>query len=52
MDRSSAGISGQYARSNNDYNQPNDHAASSRHGRYRHITVRQWDPPPPHSPKA
>ncbi|WBA79355.1 RAP domain-containing protein [Endozoicomonas sp. GU-1] len=45
MDRSSAGISGQYARSNNDYNQPNDHAASSRHGRYRHITVRQWDPP-------
>ncbi|MBO9497446.1 hypothetical protein J7438_25665, partial [Thalassotalea sp. G20_0] len=42
---SSAGISGQYARSDNAYNQPNDHAASSRRGRYRHATVRQWDPP-------
>ncbi|MGO0307041.1 DUF1601 domain-containing protein [Endozoicomonas acroporae] len=42
MDRSSAGIGGQYARSNNDYNQPNDYAASSRRGRYRHTTVRKW----------
>ncbi|WP_422452318.1 hypothetical protein [Endozoicomonas sp. ALC066] len=46
MDRSSAGISGQYTRSDNDYNQPDDHAASSRRGRYRHATVRQWDNPP------
>ncbi|WP_163371162.1 DUF1601 domain-containing protein, partial [Endozoicomonas acroporae] len=46
MDRTSAGISGKYARSGNDDNQPNDHAASSRRGRYRHATVRQWDPPP------
>ncbi|MBO9496864.1 DUF1601 domain-containing protein [Thalassotalea sp. G20_0] len=46
MDRSSAGISGQYARSDNDFYQPNDHAASSRHGRYRDATVRQWDNPP------
>ncbi|MGO0307094.1 DUF1601 domain-containing protein [Endozoicomonas acroporae] len=45
MDRNSAGISGKYARSNKDYNQPNDHTASSRHGRYRHCTVRQWDNP-------
>ncbi|WP_422450775.1 DUF1601 domain-containing protein [Endozoicomonas sp. ALB091] len=45
MDRNSAGISGQYTRSNNDYNRPDDHAASSRRGRYRHATVRQWDNP-------
>ncbi|WP_422491539.1 hypothetical protein [Endozoicomonas sp. ALE010] len=51
MDRTSAGISGQYTRSNNDYNQPNDHAASSRRGRYRHNTVRQWDPPPRTAPR-
>ncbi|WP_422490803.1 DUF1601 domain-containing protein [Endozoicomonas sp. ALE010] len=50
MDRSSAGISGQYARSDNDYNQTNDHAASSRRGRYRHATVRQWDNPPRTAP--
>ena len=41
MDRSSAGISGQYARSDNDYNRPGGHAAASRRGRYRHATVRQ-----------
>ncbi|MBO9497425.1 DUF1601 domain-containing protein, partial [Thalassotalea sp. G20_0] len=46
MHRTSAGISGQYARSDNDYNQPDDQAASSRRGRYRHATVRQWDNPP------
>uniref|UniRef100_UPI0011AF2D31 hypothetical protein n=1 Tax=Endozoicomonas acroporae TaxID=1701104 RepID=UPI0011AF2D31 len=45
MDRSSAGISGQYARSGNDYNQPNGQAASSRRGRYRNATVRQWHNP-------
>ncbi|MBO9484234.1 DUF1601 domain-containing protein, partial [Salinisphaera sp. G21_0] len=49
MDRSSAGISGQYTRSDNDYNQPNDHAASSRRGRYRHATVR-WDDTPRTNP--
>ncbi|WBA79379.1 RAP domain-containing protein [Endozoicomonas sp. GU-1] len=43
MDRSSAGISGQYTRSNNSYNQPNGPAPSSRRGRYRHATVRPWD---------
>uniref|UniRef100_UPI0011AF76E9 DUF1601 domain-containing protein n=1 Tax=Endozoicomonas acroporae TaxID=1701104 RepID=UPI0011AF76E9 len=51
MDKSSAGISGQYTRSNNAYNQPNNHAASSRRGRYRHTTVRQWDPPPRTAPR-
>ncbi|MGI2030371.1 hypothetical protein, partial [Endozoicomonas acroporae] len=45
MDKSPAGISGQYARSGNDYNQPDDQAASSRRGRYRHAIVRQWDTP-------
>ncbi|WP_163387874.1 DUF1601 domain-containing protein, partial [Endozoicomonas acroporae] len=50
MDRSSAGISGQYKRSNNSYNQPNGHAPSSRHGRYRLATVRQWDNPPRTAP--
>ncbi|WP_422469060.1 hypothetical protein, partial [Endozoicomonas sp. ALC013] len=50
MDRSSAGISGQYARSGNDYNRPNEHAASSRRGRYRHATVRQWGHPPRTAP--
>ncbi|MBO9484649.1 RAP domain-containing protein, partial [Salinisphaera sp. G21_0] len=35
----------QYTRSNNDYNRENDHAASSRRGRYRHTTVRPWDNP-------
>ncbi|WP_206679307.1 hypothetical protein, partial [Endozoicomonas acroporae] len=43
MDRSSAGISGQYPRSDNGYNQPSGHAPSSRRGRYRHATVRQQD---------
>ncbi|WP_422463888.1 MULTISPECIES: hypothetical protein, partial [unclassified Endozoicomonas] len=43
MDRSSAGISGQYARSDNDYNRPGGHAPSSRRGRYRHAKVRQLD---------
>ncbi|WBA79352.1 DUF1601 domain-containing protein [Endozoicomonas sp. GU-1] len=42
MDRSSAGISDQYTRSNNDYNQP---ATSSRRVRYRYGTVEQWDNP-------
>ncbi|WP_422450761.1 MULTISPECIES: hypothetical protein [unclassified Endozoicomonas] len=45
MDRSSAGISGQYARSGNDDNLPDDQASSSRHGRYGYATVRQWDNP-------
>ncbi|MBO9495546.1 DUF1601 domain-containing protein [Thalassotalea sp. G20_0] len=45
MDRSSAGISGQYTRSDNGYNQPNDHAASRR-GLYKQATVRQWDNTP------
>ena len=45
MDRSSAGISGQYARSGNDDNQPDDQATSSRSGRYKYATVRQWDNP-------
>ncbi|WP_163373236.1 DUF1601 domain-containing protein, partial [Endozoicomonas acroporae] len=45
MDRSSAGINGQYARSGNDYNQPDDQASSSRRGRYGYATVRQWDTP-------
>ncbi|WBA79357.1 hypothetical protein [Endozoicomonas sp. GU-1] len=52
MDRSPAGISGQYPRSGNDDNQPKDHAASSSRGRYRHATVRQWGHPPPHSTGA
>ncbi|WBA79383.1 hypothetical protein [Endozoicomonas sp. GU-1] len=46
MDRSSAGISGQYARSDNGYNQPNGRAPSLGRGRYRHATVRQWNHPP------
>ncbi|MBO9483638.1 RAP domain-containing protein [Salinisphaera sp. G21_0] len=50
MDRSSAGISGQYARSDNDYNRPGGHATSSRRGRYRHATVRQWDNTPRTNP--
>ncbi|MGI2030598.1 hypothetical protein, partial [Endozoicomonas acroporae] len=50
MDRSSAGISGQYTRSDNGYNQPNGHAASSRRGRYRHATVRQQDSHPRSTP--
>ncbi|WP_422450781.1 RAP domain-containing protein [Endozoicomonas sp. ALB091] len=45
MDRSSAGTSSKYAKSDNDYNQPNDHAASSRRGQYRHTRVKQWDNP-------
>ncbi|MBO9496858.1 DUF1601 domain-containing protein [Thalassotalea sp. G20_0] len=45
MDRSSAGVSGQYARSGNDYNQPDDQATSSRRGRYRYATIKQWDIP-------
>ncbi|MBO9497285.1 hypothetical protein J7438_24835, partial [Thalassotalea sp. G20_0] len=50
MDRSSAGISGQYTRSDNGYNQPNGHAASRR-GRYRQATVRQWDNTPRTTPR-
>ncbi|WP_422450809.1 hypothetical protein [Endozoicomonas sp. ALB091] len=50
MDRSSAGISGQYTRSGNGYNQPNGHAPSSRRGRYRHATVRQRDSHPRSTP--
>ncbi|WP_219622222.1 hypothetical protein, partial [Endozoicomonas acroporae] len=50
MDRSSAGISGHYARSGNGYNQQDDHAASSRRGRYRHATVRQRDNTPRTTP--
>ncbi|WBA79359.1 RAP domain-containing protein [Endozoicomonas sp. GU-1] len=49
MDRSSAGSSGQYARSGNNDNQPNDHAASRR-GRYRQATVRQRDNTPRTTP--
>ncbi|WP_163373232.1 DUF1601 domain-containing protein, partial [Endozoicomonas acroporae] len=45
MDRSSAGISGQYARSGNDNKQPDDQATSSRRGRYGYATIRQWDNP-------
>ncbi|WBA79295.1 hypothetical protein [Endozoicomonas sp. GU-1] len=43
MDRSSAGISGQYTRSGNHYSQPHGRAPSSGRGQYRHATVRQWD---------
>ncbi|WP_146000331.1 DUF1601 domain-containing protein, partial [Endozoicomonas acroporae] len=50
MDRSSAGISGQYATSDNGYNQPNGHAPSSGRGRYRHATVRQQDSHPRSTP--
>ena len=50
MDRSSASIRGQYARSVNDCNRPGGHAASSRRGRYRHATVRQWDDIPRTNP--
>ncbi|WP_163373378.1 DUF1601 domain-containing protein, partial [Endozoicomonas acroporae] len=46
MDRRSAGISGKYTRSGNNYNQANNHAPSSGRGRYRHATVRPWDNPP------
>ncbi|MGI2029598.1 DUF1601 domain-containing protein [Endozoicomonas acroporae] len=51
MDKNIAGISGQYTRSNNDYNQPDDSASSSMHGRYRHATVRQWGHPPRTAPE-
>ncbi|MBO9481730.1 MULTISPECIES: hypothetical protein [Gammaproteobacteria] len=50
MDRNTAGISGKYARSGNDYNQPDDHTSSSRRGRYRHATVRQRENPPRTTP--
>ncbi|WP_422450801.1 MULTISPECIES: DUF1601 domain-containing protein [unclassified Endozoicomonas] len=50
MDRSSTGISDQYTRSDNGYNQPNGHSPSSSPGRYRHATVRQWDNPPRTAP--
>ncbi|MBO9484005.1 RAP domain-containing protein [Salinisphaera sp. G21_0] len=52
MDRSSAGISGQYTRSDNGYNQPNGHAPSSGRGRYRHATVRQQDSHPLSTPRC
>ncbi|WP_422459232.1 hypothetical protein [Endozoicomonas sp. ALB115] len=42
MYRTSAGISGQYAGPGNDYNQPENCTTSSRSGRYRHATVKQW----------
>ncbi|MBO9484002.1 RAP domain-containing protein [Salinisphaera sp. G21_0] len=45
MHRSSAGISGKYAGSDNDYKQSDNHAATSRRGRYRHGTVRKRDNP-------
>ncbi|WP_422468701.1 hypothetical protein, partial [Endozoicomonas sp. ALC013] len=45
MDRSSAGISGKYARSGNDDNQPDESAAASRRGRYRQCTVRHRNNP-------
>ncbi|MBO9484500.1 RAP domain-containing protein [Salinisphaera sp. G21_0] len=50
MDRSYAGISGQYPRSDNGYNQPNGRVPSSGRGRYRHATVRQWNHPPRTAP--
>ncbi|WP_422491449.1 hypothetical protein, partial [Endozoicomonas sp. ALE010] len=46
MHRTSADISGQYARSGSNDNQPDNHAASGRRGRYRECTVRQRDHPP------
>ncbi|MGI2029693.1 DUF1601 domain-containing protein [Endozoicomonas acroporae] len=46
MHRTSADISGQYARSGSDDNQPDKHAASARRGRYRECNVRQWNNPP------
>ncbi|WP_422468525.1 DUF1601 domain-containing protein, partial [Endozoicomonas sp. ALC013] len=52
MDRSYAGISGQYPRSDNGYNQPNGHAPSSGRGRYRHATVRQRDSHPRSTPRC
>ncbi|MBO9483815.1 RAP domain-containing protein [Salinisphaera sp. G21_0] len=51
MHRTSAGISGKCAKSDKDYNQPHDHAASSRRGRYKHATVRQWENPPCTTPR-
>ncbi|WP_206680860.1 hypothetical protein, partial [Endozoicomonas acroporae] len=46
MHRTSAGISGQYARSDKDYHQPDGRATSSRRVQYRQNTVRKWDNPP------
>ncbi|MGI2027894.1 hypothetical protein, partial [Endozoicomonas acroporae] len=43
MHKSSAAISGKYARSGNDYKRSDDHVASSRDGRYRHATVGHRD---------
>ncbi|WP_422463437.1 DUF1601 domain-containing protein [Endozoicomonas sp. ALB115] len=43
MHKSSAGIGGQYAGSGNDYNLPDDHAAYSKRGQYKHATVRKRD---------
>ncbi|WP_422444813.1 MULTISPECIES: DUF1601 domain-containing protein [unclassified Endozoicomonas] len=51
MDRSSAGISGKYARPGNDDIQSDNRAASSRRAQYRQSTVRQWDNPPRSTPK-
>ncbi|WP_422450733.1 MULTISPECIES: DUF1601 domain-containing protein [unclassified Endozoicomonas] len=50
MDGSSAGISGQYARSDNNHNRAGGRAAASRRGRYRQATVRQWDDTPRTNP--
>ncbi|WBA79344.1 hypothetical protein [Endozoicomonas sp. GU-1] len=47
MYRTSAGISGEYARPGNDDNQPGNHTASARRGRYKQCTVRHQDNPPP-----
>ncbi|WP_422468285.1 DUF1601 domain-containing protein [Endozoicomonas sp. ALC013] len=52
MDRSSADISGKYAKSGNDYNQQDDRVASSMGGRYRHGTVRKWDNSPRNTPEV
>ncbi|WP_422463867.1 MULTISPECIES: hypothetical protein, partial [unclassified Endozoicomonas] len=50
MDGSSAGISGQYVRSDNNHNRASGRAAASRCGRYRQATVRQWDNNPRTNP--
>ncbi|WP_422450753.1 DUF1601 domain-containing protein [Endozoicomonas sp. ALB091] len=46
MHRTSAGISGKYARPGSDDNHPDNHTASARRGRYRQFTVRHRDNPP------
>ncbi|MBO9493767.1 DUF1601 domain-containing protein [Thalassotalea sp. G20_0] len=51
MHPTSAGIGGQYPRPDNDENQPDNRAASSRRGRYRQGTVTHWDNPPSTTPR-